>query len=136
MKKQQGFTLIELVMVIVILGILAATALPKFANLQSDARKSSLQGALGSVKSASAITHSASLIADSNTVTIEGTSYTLIFGYPATANIAELAGLSSTDYVLTTAGTVQLRANCLFTYAQPTVANTPPAISAITDTGC
>ena len=55
MKNQQsGFTLIELIMVIVILGILAAFALPKFADLSGDARASSLNGALGSVRSASA----------------------------------------------------------------------------------
>ena len=44
MKKQNGFTLIELVVVIIILGILAVTAAPKFINLQSDARETSLQG--------------------------------------------------------------------------------------------
>ena len=44
MKRQQGFTLIELVVVIIILGILAVTAAPKFINLQSDARASAIQG--------------------------------------------------------------------------------------------
>ena len=44
MKKQQGFTLIELIMVIVILGILAAFAIPKFANLGADASHSTIHG--------------------------------------------------------------------------------------------
>lgn len=53
MKK--GFTLIELVIVIVILGILAAVAVPKFVNMQSDARKSAIKGLAGAVQSAATI---------------------------------------------------------------------------------
>lgn len=52
MNKQRGFTLIELVVVIVVLGILAVTAAPRFLNLQSDAKQSTLQGVKGSIVSA------------------------------------------------------------------------------------
>ncbi|AVF96234.1 MSHA biogenesis protein MshA [Vibrio diabolicus] len=57
MKRQGGFTLIELVVVIVILGILAVTAAPRFLNLQSDARQSSLQGLKGAMTGASGIAY-------------------------------------------------------------------------------
>ncbi|ACJ27326.1 MSHA pilin protein MshA [Shewanella piezotolerans WP3] len=54
-QKQNGFTLIELVVVIIILGILAVTAAPKFINLQGDARASTLQGMKGSIQSANSL---------------------------------------------------------------------------------
>jgi prepilin-type N-terminal cleavage/methylation domain-containing protein len=54
---QSGFTLIELVMVIVILGILAASALPKFVNLEGEAQQAAVEGVAGALASASAINY-------------------------------------------------------------------------------
>lgn len=91
MRNQKGFTLIELVVVIAILGILAAFALPRFANLTSQARKAAMNGLVGSLNSAAALAHAQWLANGSSgaSVNLDGQAVTLINGYPT----ADAAGI-------------------------------------------
>jgi len=87
MRQQRGFTLIELIIVIVILGILAVTAAPRFIDIQSDARVGALNGVKAALDGASKLIFAKSAISgvqdDENaTVTINGVTIDTTFGYP------------------------------------------------------
>lgn len=105
MKRQQGFTLIELIIVIVVLGILAVTAAPQFINFSSDARASTVKGAQASVQGAMQLVYARSLVngtegSDASSVTTEGGDVTTAYGYPTAdaAGIAVAAGLNANDW--------------------------------------
>ncbi|WP_432460153.1 MULTISPECIES: prepilin-type N-terminal cleavage/methylation domain-containing protein [unclassified Agarivorans] len=83
--KQQGFTLIELVIVIIILGILAVTAAPKFLNLTDDARTSTVKGLEAALKGGANLVYSKAAIAGqekSSAVTLTDPAVAVRFGYP------------------------------------------------------
>ncbi|MBE3670099.1 MSHA biogenesis protein MshA [Vibrio navarrensis] len=129
MKRQGGFTLIELVVVIVILGILAVTAAPRFLNLQGDAREASLQGLKGAIDGAAGIVYGKAAIAgldSSPSGSVENIS--IVYGYPAATSAgigAAVKGITG-DWQVATSSASSITygfksgtsATCAVTYTQ------------------
>jgi MSHA pilin protein MshA len=163
MRLQAGFTLVELVTVILILGVLAAVALPRFADLQDKAREAKVKAVTGSLKAASGLVKASAMAssvscaqAAGTSVTLEGMSVALNHCYPqalgvfnggvlGAANVVAadgwtISGTSAGGAAAGSALVIELSdaatpANCSVSYTAAADANTPPVITS-TVSGC
>ena len=116
-KQQSGFTLIELVIVIVILGILAAFALPRFADVSDEASVASIENLAGAITAASAINSSVDLLVESGA---SADPFSVINACTlANANSILAVPLSAADYTVTGAATIVDKATELCTLTGP-----------------
>lgn len=143
-NQQSGFTLIELIVVIVILGILAAFALPRFVNLQNDARSSVLQGIVGSIQAASALVYSKALVANpaqtgsSGSVNIgQGVQIQTAWGYPTAASISNalqnLTNISTDNNGTFWPTSASNSATCNVVYTGATSSTAPTVVTTSSD---
>lgn len=151
--RHRGFTLIELVVVITILGILAAFAVPKFIALDGQARIATIQGLAGSVRSGAALARSLSMATGASaSVTMEGTTVDLVNNYPDSSLTGIAVAITSNngaggDFTFTAGPTASTGpatwtkngaptpANCVVNYTPPASAGAAPVVSTTT-TGC
>ena len=142
-NNQAGFTLIELVLVIVLVGVLAAVALPKFVDLGSDARISAIKGVDGAMRSANAVIYAKAAVSNSmgasSSVSVGGVSIATTYGFAADAlELAKAMDLSP-DFLAVTADISHTgatdAATCKDVYTPVTAQNTVP-VYVMTLTGC
>ena len=147
MRKQAGFTLIELITVIVVLGILAAFAIPRFTGLESQARVATVNGLAGNIRSGAALAHALWIAAGDSpaTVTMEGNVSVAVngsSGYPTAASagidkvLQDLSGFTASgtrDFQLNAAP--NSGSACKVNYAAATSPGATPVITTTTS-GC
>ena len=155
-KSQAGFTMIELVIVIVVIGILAAVALPRYIDMQRDARVAKMKGLYGSIRTAAALAKSrceldlASALtgctATAGTVNMDGTAVTMANRYPTAtaAGITVAASIDAGSDGMTAGGTApnityspvgaSLASTCVISYTEAVVGASP--VVSLDTAGC